>query len=83
MATFSHKIFHINTIKVVDLGSLQKRYSGFMVEHRRIFVLENEIIKREDNIFKFNFVGVIIVDDFLINCYPKYIPNEDNIDHFQ
>ena len=43
-------------------------------------LLEYEIIKREDNIFKFNFVGVIIVDNYIINCYPKYIPNEDNIE---
>ena len=43
-------------------------------------LLEYEIIKRENNTFKFNFVGVIIVDDYLINCYPKYIPNEDNIE---
>ena len=43
-------------------------------------LLEHEIIKREDNIFKFNFVGVIIVDNYIINCYPKYIPNEDNIE---
>lgn len=44
-------------------------------------LLEYEIIKREDNIFKFNFVGVIIVDNYIINCYPKYIPNEDNIEN--
>lgn len=43
-------------------------------------LLEYEIIKRENNIFKFNFVGVIIVDNYIINCYPKYIPNEDNIE---
>ena len=42
-------------------------------------LLEYEIIKRDDNTFKFNFVGVIIVDNYIINCYPKYIPNEDNI----
>lgn len=44
-------------------------------------LLEYEIIKRENNIFKFNFVGVIIVDNYIINCYPKYIPNEDNIEN--
>lgn len=44
-------------------------------------LLEYEIIKREDDVFKFNFVGVIIVDNYLINCYPKYIPNEDNIEN--
>lgn len=43
-------------------------------------LIEYEIIKKDDNTFKFNFVGVIIVDNYLINCYPKYIPNEDNIE---
>lgn len=43
-------------------------------------LMEYEIIKREDNTFKFNFVGVIIVDNYIINCYPKYIPNEKNIE---
>lgn len=42
-------------------------------------LLENEIIKKDENTFKFNFVGIIIVDNYIINCYPKYIPNEDNI----
>lgn len=43
-------------------------------------LLENDYIKKEDNNhFKFNFVGVIIVDNYIIKCYPKYIPNKDNI----
>ena len=43
-------------------------------------LLENDYIKKVDNNhFKFNFVGVIIVDNYIIKCYPKYIPNKDNI----
>lgn len=42
-------------------------------------LIEYDIIKKDENIFKFNFVGLIIVDNYLIKCYPKYIPNKDNI----
>lgn len=43
-------------------------------------LMENDYIKKVDNNhFKFNFVGVIIVDNYIIKCYPKYIPNKDNI----
>ena len=43
-------------------------------------LLERDIIRYDDNSHKFNFVGIIIVDEYVINCYPKYIKNEDNID---
>lgn len=42
-------------------------------------LIEYDIIKRDEDTFKFNFVGLIIVDNYLIKCYPKYIPNEENI----
>ena len=43
-------------------------------------LMENDYIKKVDNNhFKFNFVGVIIVDNYIIKCYPKYIPNKENI----
>lgn len=42
-------------------------------------LLKYEIINKEDDSFLFKFVGVIIIDDIVINCYPKYIPNENNI----
>ncbi len=42
-------------------------------------LIKNDIINKEDDSFLFKFVGVIIIDNIVINCYPKYIPNEDNI----
>ena len=33
----------------------------------------------ESGQYQFHYVGVIIVDDMIINCYPKYIHNIDNI----
>ena len=43
-------------------------------------LLKYDFIKKEDYNYIFNYVGVIIVDEFVINCYPKYIPNEENIE---
>ena len=38
------------------------------------------IIIRDDDSYQFNYVGVIIVDNIVINCYPKYIPDENRIE---
>ena len=42
-------------------------------------LLEHHIINRDNQTYQLNYVGVIIVEDMVINCYPKYIPNENNI----
>lgn len=36
-------------------------------------------IDRKKEGYHFKFVGIILIDDLVINFYPKYIPNEDNI----
>lgn len=38
------------------------------------------IIRKDEDSYQFRYVGVIIADDTVINCYPKYIPNKDNIE---
>lgn len=35
---------------------------------------------KKNNKFKFKYVGLIILDDIILNCYPKYISNEDTIE---
>lgn len=42
-----------------------------------------EVVKFDvtTNKYQFDYVGVIILDDKVINCYPKYIHNEGNIRH--
>lgn len=36
------------------------------------------LTKKEDSMtYQFNYVGVIIIDDLVINCYPKYFPNQN------
>ena len=40
---------------------------------------EYEIVAIDNDQYIFKFVGVIILENYVINCYPKYIPNTDNI----
>lgn len=43
-------------------------------------LIKHAIIVSEDGEYKFSYVGLIIVGNkYVINCYPKYIPNENNI----
>ena len=44
-------------------------------------LLKYDIVKFFDNEYHVNFVGVLIVGESVINCYPKYIKNEDNIEN--
>ena len=41
-------------------------------------LLKHTIISNVGESYQFKFVGVIIIDKLVINCYPKYIPS--NID---
>jgi hypothetical protein len=43
-------------------------------------LLNHPIVKSNKGIYKFQYVGIIVIDDVVIKCYPKYIPNEENID---
>ncbi|WP_405267803.1 LlaJI family restriction endonuclease [Methanobrevibacter sp.] len=43
-------------------------------------LLKYAIITKDECSFQFKFVGVIIIDEVVLNCYPKYIPNKDNIE---
>lgn len=37
------------------------------------------IVKNEDNLYQFTYVGVIIIDNLVINSYPKYIPKDAEV----
>lgn len=39
-------------------------------------LLKYSIIDKEKDRYQVNYVGVIIINDFVINCYPKYIPED-------
>ena len=43
-------------------------------------LLKHTIINKDEDSYQFKYVGIIIIDNLVINCYPKYIPNIDNIE---
>lgn len=40
---------------------------------------EYAVIDKENDLYHFKYVGVIIIESCVINCYPKYITNKDHI----
>ena len=40
-------------------------------------LINHQLIKKEDDSYYLNYVGVIIIDNLVINAYPKYFPYED------
>ena len=42
-------------------------------------LIDYAVIDTENDMYHFKFVGVIIIENCVINCYPKYISNKDNI----
>ena len=43
-------------------------------------LLKYAIINKDKQTYQFSYVGVIIIDDLVINCYPKYISNKNNLE---
>lgn len=43
-------------------------------------LLKHTIITKDNDSYQFNYVGIIIIDNLVINCYPKYIPDQNNIE---
>lgn len=39
---------------------------------------DKDIPLKPCDIFKFRFVGVIVIEDYILYCYPKYVSNEGN-----
>ena len=42
-------------------------------------LLDHAIIDKNKDTYQFKYVGVLIIEESVINCYPKYITHEDNI----
>ena len=73
----------METVYVKELKHYSKDYLYKLLGNDEKVVnnlLKRDIIRYDDSSYQFNFVGIIIVDEYVINCYPKYIKNEDNID---
>lgn len=43
-------------------------------------LLKHTILHKDGDSYQFKYVGIIIIDELVINCYPKYIPNQNNIE---
>ena len=73
----------METVYVKELKHYSKDYLYKLLGNDEKVVnnlLKRDIIRYDDSSYQFNFVGIIIVDEYVINCYPKYIKNENNID---
>lgn len=72
------KIVHIK-----EYEQYSEKYILDKLENNNDFfneLIKHAIIVSEDGKFKFSYVGLIIIGNkYVINCYPKYIPNENNI----
>ena len=72
----------MKTIFIKEHEHYPKEHILNLLENNNVIfnqLLKYSIVVSEDNEYKFKYVGVIIVGDFVISCYPKYIPNKDNI----
>ena len=71
----------MNEIYIKELKEYSKEYILNLMNKESFYkLIENDYIKKIDNNhFKFNFVGVIIVDNYIIKCYPKYISKKDSL----
>ena len=70
----------MNEIYLKELKSYSKDYLLHLITIESLNkLLEYDIIKKNDNNYKFHFVGLIIIDNDLIKVYPKYIQCIDNI----
>lgn len=66
---------------IKELKHYSKKYLlEFLDEKSLGELLKHPILNKNDSLYQFNFVGVIIIDDTVIKCYPKYIPSEKNIE---
>ena len=77
------------------MNKLKPYYFKELAEYDEVDVLEklenNQIVLEKlsshpnvnfkNGKYKFQYVGIIVIDDVVINCYPKYIPNENNIEN--
>ena len=64
------KLKEFGVVKTVKYSNDQKNLSDLNDDD-----IENTEVKTEDCYYVFTFVGIIILKNFVIKCYPKYIEN--------
>lgn len=70
-SVFIRELEHYSKSKIMEI----------LGDNENIFnqLQEYAVIDNENDLYHFKYVGVIIIENCVINCYPKYISNKDNI----
>lgn len=67
-------------IFIKELKSYEFQYFDNIFTHESLFELSKlNVVKLDREGCQFSFVGVIIIEDVVINCYPKYFPDNDAV----
>ena len=75
---FWMKMKNKNPIYIKELKNYTKRdLLEFISDNDLDKLLKYAIINKDKGTYQFNYVGIIIIDDLVINCYPKYFPKKD------
>ena len=71
----------MKTVYIQELKRYSKSQILEIIDEKTFEKLQKyAIITHDEDSYQVNYVGVIIVKKTVIYCYPKYIPNEDNIE---
>ena len=72
----------MKTVYIQELKRYSKSQILEIIDEKTFEKLQKYyIITHDDGSYQINYVGVIIAENIVINCYPKYIPNKDNIEY--
>ncbi len=70
----------MNNISIQELKHYSKKdLLKLLKDDEKAFnkLLNHQLIQKDKDSYQLNYVGVIIIDNLVINAYPKYFPNED------
>ena len=66
---------HIKELKHYSKAEILEKISEKDFDKLLKYAILTKIEDRQT--YQFNYVGVIIIDDLVINCYPKYFPEKN------
>lgn len=72
----------MNNISIQELKHYSKKdLLKLLKDDEKAFnkLLNHQLIQKDKDSYQLNYVGVIIIDNLVINAYPKYFPNEDKV----
>ena len=74
------KTINIRELKPYTKNNLLKLLNNSENTFKKL--IKYAIVDQEDEIYQFKYVGIIIIEKLVINCYPKYFTNYSN-DNFK